>query len=113
MHSLYTALRRLREERGWTQQYLAAHLHISTPAYSKIECGLTDVNYSRISQIAACYGLSVIELFAYGMPKTKPLLKIEMNALLQQLNEREKEVSYLKEKLKKLGEELDHINSKN
>ena len=42
----------IRTVRGWTQEYMAEKLGISTNAYAKIEQGKTDVNFSRLQQIA-------------------------------------------------------------
>jgi transcriptional regulator with XRE-family HTH domain len=42
----------IRTLRGWTQENLAHKLGISTHAYAKIERGETDVNLSRLEQIA-------------------------------------------------------------
>jgi transcriptional regulator with XRE-family HTH domain len=42
----------IRTLRGWTQENMAHKLGISTHAYAKIERGETDVNLSRLEQIA-------------------------------------------------------------
>jgi len=42
----------IRSSKGWTQEDVAEKLDISTHAYSKIERGETDVNFSRLQQIA-------------------------------------------------------------
>jgi transcriptional regulator with XRE-family HTH domain len=42
----------IRSFRGWTQENMADKLGISTYAYAKIERGETDVNFSRLQQIA-------------------------------------------------------------
>ncbi|RKZ90351.1 MAG: XRE family transcriptional regulator [Candidatus Parabeggiatoa sp. nov. 1] len=42
----------IRSVRGWTQEDVADKLGISTHAYAKIERGETDVNFSRLQQIA-------------------------------------------------------------
>jgi transcriptional regulator with XRE-family HTH domain len=42
----------IRSSKGWTQEDIAEKLGISTHAYAKIERGETDVNFSRLQQIA-------------------------------------------------------------
>ncbi|HVS90391.1 MAG TPA: helix-turn-helix transcriptional regulator [Mucilaginibacter sp.] len=45
-------IRKIREYRNYTQEYLAARLHISQNAYSKIELGQTKITVGRLFQIA-------------------------------------------------------------
>ena len=46
-------IRKIREFRNYTQEYLAAKLHISQNAYSKIELGYTKITLDRLFHIAA------------------------------------------------------------
>ncbi|WP_345892961.1 helix-turn-helix transcriptional regulator, partial [Sphingobacterium thalpophilum] len=46
------AIRLLKQQRGWTQRDVAQRLEISMPSLSKIETGITDLNLSRLNQIA-------------------------------------------------------------
>ena len=46
------AIRKRRELRNYTQEYLALKLHISQNAYSKIELGYTKITLERLFQIA-------------------------------------------------------------
>ena len=45
-------IRKIREYRNYTQEYLAAKLHISQNAYSKIELGHTRITVERLFHIA-------------------------------------------------------------
>jgi len=45
-------IRKVREYRNYTQEYLAAKLNISQNAYSKIELGYTKITVERLFQIA-------------------------------------------------------------
>ena len=45
-------IRKIREHRNYTQEYLAAKLRISQNAYSKIELGYTKITVERLFQIA-------------------------------------------------------------
>ena len=44
------------------RKILLTRLGISIPAFSKIETGVTDVNLSRLEQIANIYEVSVVQL---------------------------------------------------
>lgn len=45
-------IRKIREHRNYTQEYLAAKLHISQNAYSKIELGYTKITVERLFQVS-------------------------------------------------------------
>ena len=52
----------IRSSKGWTQEDVAEKLDISTHAYSKIERGETDVNFSRLQQIAKVMEIELPDL---------------------------------------------------
>ncbi|MEN8221583.1 MAG: helix-turn-helix transcriptional regulator [Pseudomonadota bacterium] len=56
-------LKFIRSYRCWTQENVAEKLGISTYAYAKIERGGTDVNFSRLKQIAQVMGIDLSQLF--------------------------------------------------
>jgi transcriptional regulator with XRE-family HTH domain len=56
-------IRELRVRSGWSLRVAAKRLGISTSALSKIETGVTDVNLSRLEQIAEVYGVKLIQLW--------------------------------------------------
>lgn len=55
-------IRKQREDKNYTQEYLAAKLKISQNAYSKIELGYTKITLERLFQIAEVLETSTIEL---------------------------------------------------
>ena len=55
-------IRNKREELNYTQEYLAAKLHISQNAYSKIELGYTKITVERLFQIADILETDLSEL---------------------------------------------------
>jgi transcriptional regulator with XRE-family HTH domain len=61
--SINEKIRFLRQQRGWSQEEIATMLGMSSNGYGCIERGDTDVNLSRIKQIAATFGVDVVELF--------------------------------------------------
>src|SRR3546814_5644424 len=58
-------IKALRQTKNWSQEQVATRLGITAPAFSKIECGFTDINYSRLKQISDLFSLSVVELITY------------------------------------------------
>lgn len=60
--ALAAVIRKRREERNYTQEYLAYKLNISQNAYSKIELGYTKITVERLFQIA-----EVLEMSAVGL----------------------------------------------
>ncbi|WP_299821009.1 helix-turn-helix transcriptional regulator [uncultured Pontibacter sp.] len=55
-------IRNIRQQKGYSQEYMAHRLNISQNAYSKIERGFTDVTVKRIYEIAEILEISVFEL---------------------------------------------------
>lgn len=55
-------IRKIREYRDYTQDYLAAKLKISQNAYSKIELGYSKLTIERLFQIAAILDVEVTQL---------------------------------------------------
>lgn len=66
----------LRQQRNWTQGHLAKKLGITTPALSKIEAGDTDLNFSRLNQIAGVFNVAPTELISTREEKNKHHLSI-------------------------------------
>ena len=58
-------VRRLRLDRGWTQETLAEKLHLSPQAVSRWETGLSLPDVSQVPQLARLFGVSTDTL--YGM----------------------------------------------
>ena len=58
-------IRAVRQQHGWSQEEVANKLGISIPALSKIETGITDVNLSRLEQIADIFELSLVQLLSF------------------------------------------------
>jgi transcriptional regulator with XRE-family HTH domain len=56
-----STIRKRREFRNYTQEYLALKLSISQNAYSKIELGYTKITLERLFQIADILEFDVID----------------------------------------------------
>ena len=66
MPSINETLKKLRKKNGLTQRELADYLNVDAAIISNIEKGKADITLSRLELIAQKYGMSVIELLAYG-----------------------------------------------
>ncbi len=66
-------IKRLREDRGWTQPRLAVEAGIAVSAVSQIENGRRSPNVSTLEKLAATFGVEVADLF----PKAEAPLPFE------------------------------------
>ena len=57
-------IRKIRESKAYTQDYLAFKLAISQNAYSKIELGYTKITVERLFQIAGILEVDPVALIA-------------------------------------------------
>jgi transcriptional regulator with XRE-family HTH domain len=60
--SAHEKIRFLRQAKGWTQEEVADKLKMSQNGYGSIERGETDVNLSRLEQIADLFEIKLSEL---------------------------------------------------
>jgi len=64
--TIYEKLRLIRLEKGFSQENMANEMGIKTQSYSNIESGQTDMNWSRLLQIAGVFKMSIVEIILYG-----------------------------------------------
>ncbi|MDB5122129.1 MAG: anaerobic benzoate catabolism transcriptional regulator [Mucilaginibacter sp.] len=98
-------IRTIRHQRGWSQEDVANRLGISIPAFSKIETGVTDINLSRLEQIANIYEINVVNLLALDAGPVEPQVS-NLSILQKKILEREMEIANLQRKVILLYEEL-------
>jgi transcriptional regulator with XRE-family HTH domain len=103
--SVGKSIRILRHQHGWSQEDIASRLGISIPAFSKIETGVTDVNLSRLEQIANIYEVSVVQLLTVDNEQAEPVPS-HLNIIQKKLTDRETEIANLQRKVIELYEEL-------
>ena len=111
MKVLAKNIRTLRHQYNWSQEDVARRLGISIPAFSKIETGITDVNLSRIEQIANIFGVSPVKLLADEEELNEEPQQQLLDEVRQKLLEREEEIHALQKKVIVLYEELRNIQS--
>ncbi|HTM99464.1 MAG TPA: helix-turn-helix transcriptional regulator [Pedobacter sp.] len=71
MKAVAANIRKVREYRNYTQDYLAAKLEISQNAYSKIELGYSKITLDRLFHIALILEIEVMELLNFDPEKFK------------------------------------------
>lgn len=98
-------IRTIRHQRGWSQEDVANRLGISIPAFSKIETGVTDINLSRLEQIANIYEVNVVNLLALDAEDTEPQVS-NLTIAQKKILDREAEIANLQRKVILLYEEL-------
>lgn len=65
-------VRRLREERGWTQEQIAAYASAMSPRlYRQIEAGRTNLTAATLTRLAEALGVDVAALLAPAPPRPK------------------------------------------
>ena len=99
------SIRTLRINNGWNQEYIANKLGISGPAFSKIETGVTDVNLSRLEQIAHIYEITLVQLMNLYNDGAIPV-NMDLQVTQKRLSEQEAEITALQRKVIELYEEL-------
>ena len=108
MKALGKKIRLLRHQKGWSQEDVAKKLDISIPAFSKIETGITDINLSRLEQIAILFDMTVVQLLTFNDSEQDQKFVNELETVNKKLMDRETEVIDLQKKVIELFEELRH-----
>src|ERR1700741_5292169 len=85
-------IRTMRHQRGWSQEDIANRLGISIPAFSKIETGVTDINLSRLEQIANIYNVNVVQLLTVDNEQAE-VAPSHLNLIQKKLSDRENEIA--------------------
>ncbi|HTA27883.1 MAG TPA: helix-turn-helix transcriptional regulator [Bacteroidia bacterium] len=98
MKTLGDKIRYYRNLNGWSQEDMAVMLEIAGVSLSNIERNVTDINYSRLKQIADLYKITVSELTDLTNKSAK---LIELEKIVQK---QEKEIIQLQRKLLKAKE---------
>ena len=102
-------LKKLRLDNAKGQTEVANALGISVAALSKIENGLTDLNLSRLAQIAAYFKVSITTILfkEAGQATVAQNVLAEVEVLNKQLMEKDAEINKLQKKVITLYEKLD------
>ena len=63
MNNISLNIRKLREKRGFTQEYMAAKLDVAQASYARMENGETKITIERLGKIAELLETDISELF--------------------------------------------------
>ncbi len=110
MKTLGKKIRLLRQQKGWTQQDVAKQLDVSIPAFSKMETGITDLNLSRLNQIAKLFNLTLVQLVSNSETDDVKDYSNEISILARKLQQKDDEVIQLRKKIIALYEQLEKDN---
>lgn len=106
MNKVGEKIRLLRHQKGWSQQDVAKKLGISIPAFSKIETGITDLNLSRLIQIAKLFNFTAVQLLSFSETDDVNNYVDGITSIQQKLKEREEEIIQLQKKVIDLYSQL-------
>jgi transcriptional regulator with XRE-family HTH domain len=99
-------LKSLRHKQGWNQATVAAQLNISTPAYSKIESGMTIINMHRLKQMAGLYNVTTLELMTPNIEPGTAANSDQILDLKRKISELDAEIIKLQVRAIELYEEV-------
>lgn len=107
LEEIGTNIRQLRVGQSKGQTEVANALAISVAALSKIESGQTDINLSRLAQIAKYFGVAVVTIIAKDITSV-PSQNVteEIEALQKLLADKDAEVMKLQKKVIDLYDKL-------
>jgi len=122
----------MRTGKGWSQEQIAEKLHMSLNAYGCIERGETHPNLKRLEQIAKVFGIELEELvnnrsilnigmdnsnfshwYNHSVSEQSTEMKYELERSRLFIEERDREISYLKQQildLRQQNSDLREIN---
>ena len=86
MMEVHEKIKFLRLTKDWSQEDVAVKLEMSPNGYGSIERGETDVNLSRLKQIAELFGVAPSSLFDDGQTVFNFNGNTQHGGLMQQLN---------------------------
>ena len=98
-------IRKFRIIKGWDMSCMASKLGITPSAYSKIEAGFTDVNLSRLEQIAAILDVDLIQLLSFD-PKPEAQNASRYLTALAQIREKDRCIELLLNQLIEIAQQL-------
>ncbi|MBS1523117.1 MAG: helix-turn-helix transcriptional regulator [Bacteroidetes bacterium] len=98
-------IRKFRVSNGWDQAFMAKKLDITRSSYSKIESGSTDVNLSRLEQIALILDVKLIDLLSFD-PEQEMRDASRYLTVLAQIREKDRCIELLLHQIVELARQL-------
>lgn len=111
-NALGNKLKSLRKQRNWTQGKIAEQLGLSIPALSKIEGGFTNVNITRLKQLAEIFNTTTDHLLHTSIEQATREKESELKKLKTLYEQKTTELIVLQIKAIKLYDELHNRKDK-
>lgn len=105
MDSIGKRIKALRQQKDWLQGDVAKKLNISVPAFSKIESDITDINISRLREIATIFGVEMTDLLSNNSNPSKEYVD-ELKKTKEIVEAQDAKINKLQEYIIRLYEEL-------
>lgn len=105
MDSIGKRIKALRQQKDWLQGDVAKKLNISIPAFSKIESDITDINISRLKEIASIFGVQITDLLSDSAAPAKEYVD-ELKKTKETVEAQDAKINKLQEYIIRLYEEL-------
>lgn len=104
-------IRKRRMELGLTQQDVAERIgkHINT--YSKLERGLIRMNSDYAASLKEVLGLSIPEVFGYGIENAETQLEDRMSSLNAVIEEKDREIRRLEDENRQLRDQVERFRT--
>ena len=87
-------IRKLRQEKGFTQEKIAEELEVSIAYMSRIERGVTEISLKRLAQISEILDISIDELITGIEKESTECINKELNELLKKCNNKHQAFIY-------------------
>ena len=101
-------IRKIREIKNYSQDYIAQSLGLSVRAYSKIETGETQLTIKRLNEISGILEVTPMEILGFDEKKIfNRIQPTDFSNELQQVGE--KPIEYYDKKIKQLENELNFL----
>lgn len=109
MTSIGERIKKTRLQKAWKPQDVANALGISLTSYFNIEGNITDVNVSKLYEIARIFDVD-ISVFIYGGTKeTRDHQIIEINNLKSRIDQYDREITRLQQKVINFYEQSESL----
>jgi len=109
--NLYKKLKPLREQKGFSQEQIAAELNVSRPTYMQIERGERELTISEAKKLASFFNLS-LEDFLAGKENVNLVITIQSGEKIERKDRNEIRINIPQEKVEKFEQTLLYILAK-
>jgi transcriptional regulator with XRE-family HTH domain len=102
-------IKKLRELKNFTQEYMAEELNLTQSGYSKLESGKIDVPYQRLEQISKILGLRLEEVVCFNENMVFDLISHQKEKSNNPIFDNEKKL--YEDQIESLKNEVEHLKN--